>query len=58
MEKENSWPYRDSNSDPSVVQPVARLYTDRGIPDPDDLYYIDSNKIFLSVWNEECIFNI
>jgi hypothetical protein len=26
--RENSWPYRDSNSDPSVVQPVASRYTD------------------------------
>jgi hypothetical protein len=26
--KENSWPYRDSNSDPSAVQPVASHYTD------------------------------
>jgi hypothetical protein len=24
---ENSWPYRDSTSDPSVVQPVASRYT-------------------------------
>jgi hypothetical protein len=27
----NSWPYRDSNFDPSVVQPVASLYTDWAI---------------------------
>jgi hypothetical protein len=27
VEKGNSWPYRDSKSDPSVVQPVANLYT-------------------------------
>jgi hypothetical protein len=26
--RENSWPYRDSNSDPLVVQPVARRCTD------------------------------
>jgi hypothetical protein len=32
MEKENSLPYRDSNSDPSVVQPVASRYTDCAIP--------------------------
>jgi hypothetical protein len=25
---ENSWPYQDSNSDPSVVEPVASRYTD------------------------------
>jgi hypothetical protein len=27
--RENSWPYRVPNSDPSVVQPVASRYTDR-----------------------------
>jgi hypothetical protein len=32
--RENSWPYRDSNSDPSVVQSVASRYTDCLIPDP------------------------
>jgi hypothetical protein len=26
--RENSWPYRDSNSDLSVVQPVYSRYTD------------------------------
>jgi hypothetical protein len=33
--RENSWPYQDSNSDPSVVQPVASRYTDCSIPTPD-----------------------
>jgi hypothetical protein len=33
--RENSWPDRDSNSDPSVVQPVASRYTDYAIPAPD-----------------------
>jgi hypothetical protein len=28
VEKRNSWPYRDSNSDPSIVQPVTSRYTD------------------------------
>jgi hypothetical protein len=32
--RENSWPYRKSNSDPSVVQPVASRYTDWAIPVP------------------------
>jgi hypothetical protein len=32
--RENSWPYRDSNSDPSVVQPVTIRYTDYAIPAP------------------------
>jgi hypothetical protein len=30
--RENSWPYRYSNSDPSVVQSVASRYTDWAIP--------------------------
>jgi hypothetical protein len=29
---ENSWPYQDSNSDPSVIQPVASRYTDYANP--------------------------
>jgi hypothetical protein len=32
--RENSSPYRDSNSDPSVVQPVTSRYTDYAIPVP------------------------
>jgi hypothetical protein len=31
VEKRNSWPHRDTNSDPSVVQPVASRYTDYAI---------------------------
>jgi hypothetical protein len=30
--RENSWSYRDSNSDPSIVQSVASRYTDCAIP--------------------------
>jgi hypothetical protein len=36
--RENSWPYRDSNSDPPVVQPVASRYKDYVIPDPNFTY--------------------
>jgi hypothetical protein len=32
MKKENSLPYRDSNSDPLAVRPVASRYTDYAIP--------------------------
>jgi hypothetical protein len=28
VEKKDSWPYRDSNSELSVVQPVGSRYTD------------------------------
>jgi hypothetical protein len=30
--RENSWLFRDSNSDPSVVQPIVSSYTDCAIP--------------------------
>jgi hypothetical protein len=32
--RENSWSYRDSNSDPSAIQPVASHYTDYANPAP------------------------
>jgi hypothetical protein len=31
VRRENSWPYRDSNYDPSVIQPLASRYTDVAI---------------------------
>jgi hypothetical protein len=30
--RENSWPYYDSNSDPSIIQPMDSRYTDYTIP--------------------------
>jgi hypothetical protein len=35
VEKRKILPYRDSNSDPSAVQPVASRYTDSTIPAHD-----------------------
>jgi hypothetical protein len=32
--RENSWPYRDLNSEPSVAQPIARRCTDCAIQAP------------------------
>jgi hypothetical protein len=36
---ENSWPYRDSNSEASVVQPVSSHYTGYCIPAPINNWY-------------------
>jgi hypothetical protein len=35
--RQNSWPYRDSNSDHSVVQSVVSRYSDYAIPTPADI---------------------
>jgi hypothetical protein len=35
---ENSWPYQDANSNPSVVQLVASRYTDWAIPAWETIY--------------------
>jgi hypothetical protein len=35
---ENSWPYRESNSDPSVVQPIVNRYPDYAIPGSHRVY--------------------
>jgi hypothetical protein len=40
LRRENSWPYRDSNCDPLVVQPVASRYTDCAIPALSGLQYM------------------
>jgi hypothetical protein len=40
---ENSWPYRNSNSEPSVIQSVASRYTDCAISAPHVSY--DLHKI-------------
>jgi hypothetical protein len=36
VEKENSFPHQDSNSDPSAIQPVASHYSDYAILAPQD----------------------
>jgi hypothetical protein len=46
--EENSWPYRDSNSDPSVVQPTASHYTDYAIPTP--LKVLEEHKISIHIF--------
>jgi hypothetical protein len=51
--RENSWPYRDSNSDSSVAQPVASRYTDYAIPAP--LTVVSKNNLHAVIFN--CIRN-
>jgi hypothetical protein len=64
MEKRKFLPYPDSNSDPSVVQPVASPYTDYTIPASDNLnnmkkniaILIDAGKeVGLGVNNRTCV---
>jgi hypothetical protein len=43
----NSWPHRDSNSDPSVVQPAASRYTDYAIR-PFLNLMINDKSVFVS----------
>jgi hypothetical protein len=43
VERENSWPYRDLNSDPSAIQPVASSYTDCAIPTVVNWNYVVGN---------------
>jgi hypothetical protein len=38
VEKQNSWPYRDSHSEPSVFQPAASRYTDWAISAPHSVW--------------------
>jgi hypothetical protein len=42
--RENSWPYWDSNSDPSVVQPVDSSYTDCATPVPNPLQLFNATQ--------------
>jgi hypothetical protein len=49
--RENSWPYRDSNSDPSVVQPIVSRYSDYAIPahkkkDEDQVQNVKDSMLF------------
>jgi hypothetical protein len=48
LKAENSWFYLDSNSDPSVVQPVASRYTDCAIPAPGK--FINSSWISITIY--------
>jgi hypothetical protein len=43
--RENSWPYRDLNSDPSVIQFIANHYTDYAI-----VWVWDKDKIICPCW--------
>jgi hypothetical protein len=40
VEKRKFLNLRDSNSDPSVVQPVPSRYTDYALPAPEGLLYV------------------
>jgi hypothetical protein len=51
--RENSWPYQNSNSDPSADQPVASRYTDWAIPAPSEKFY--ETNIFFSVVSEKFV---
>jgi hypothetical protein len=60
--RENSWPHQDSNSDPSVFQPVASSYTDWAIPAPPrnqtwqlflyEWVYLSSNLRSATEWSK------
>jgi hypothetical protein len=49
--RENSWRYRDSYSDPSVVQPVASRYIDYAIPAPTFRYIMLSWANVFGIWS-------
>jgi hypothetical protein len=44
---ENSRPHQDSNSNFSVVQPVASHYTDYTIPDPSQAEYDLKHNLYI-----------
>jgi hypothetical protein len=51
LRREKSGPYRDSNSDPSIIQPVASRYTDYVIPAPtvpEIFTFINTKKKFFT----------
>jgi hypothetical protein len=42
--------YRDSNSDPSIIQPVASRYTDYAIPAPyDEVLFVKTVTVLILI---------
>jgi hypothetical protein len=44
LRSENFLPYRDSNTDPSVAQPIVSRYTEYVIPAPLNIMYIKQDE--------------
>jgi hypothetical protein len=55
--REKSRPYRDSNSDPSAVQPVANHYTDCAIRALIGAHFLEMLIYYLLYWKRWSSFN-